>query len=326
MSSCLKTDQPNNVRFSQYQARFNHWFKESKQNAWNGWVCGIKNGYEKVRDTRIDFFASIVVSLLIEPLSALYAGALMNLADRGLVNINPRNLNNLNPKKLDIPQQRHSFVLCVHGDYSGPELFFPLISKLSTERPHSPVFTVKLGDGIVGGETHLEALINKVKEILMLYKPFNTCPNIVLVGHSNGGNILPGLVKKLKEDRGLQNAFRIQACLKVGSTFRNAQEGKDFRSNYCLNTKEICGHYDVFEGSHSLLQGCPEPIETGHIGLLFHDQVIQQVVSEVDPEERSIIDQALTSLTQAGQLDYEDLGKWRDLLLERMILEGKKTA
>lgn len=216
------------------------------------------------------FFEGCVLTLLNEPSNGFRASSLMKKR------LDSRQYPNLNPTVLSPEQLQYDPVLLIHGDHSNSGLFIPMIQRLTMECPYRPIFTVDLqsSDGIVSSH-HLPELIEKVKEITALYE-HGEYPRIAFVGHSSGGDVTGPLIKALAEER----IFATGIVIKIGSIFQE-EEAAEIYHYPRGKVIEIVGTRDVFEGDNSFLEDHFR-VNCGHLGLLFHPQVLDKVCDEIN--------------------------------------------
>ena len=214
---------------------------------------------------RWEFFADVLGTFLLEPLSGLRAGYYMH---RGLQD---RTITSLNPRQLTSEQLKMSPVLWIHGDRSKEGIWNRMCNRVNQEIPHKAMFTINLTapDGKVKPERHLQSLVDKVKEIRALY-PLNATPKISFVGHSSGGFIIPPLVKRLRAE-----AIPTGALLLIGAKF-DQQELNEL-ADYPEPFLEILGTKDIWVGDKSLRPNFMRII-AAHVSLLFNEAVITKVV------------------------------------------------
>ncbi len=232
--------------------------------AQNFYLSRVKYLFLYFHNKNWTFFACAIAAFLIEPYHTLKAAYLMRIKRTG---------RNINPASLTADQINFSPVLLIHGDSSNSGLFAPMIQRIIEDNPNKPIFTIDLvsQSGIVSEKEHLSLILDKVWEISQLYPAL---PSISLVGHSSGGDILAPLVQAMEKER-----FPLpKVVIKIGSLFKNQEE-------FILQTTvlEIVGTKDVFEGCESLL---PKKlvVASGHLGLLFHDAVLERVSKEIHLE------------------------------------------
>lgn len=234
------------------------------------YVKKVRAMYSFLKEKNMVFFANVFVTFLTEPLNAFYAAYLLKKS------LNRKKITQLNPTFLSPSLSEHSPVLFIHGDWSNSGLFAPMIEQVAKDCPNQPVFTIDLTspDGIVSEKSHLQPIVNKVKEIVKLYPPTSS-PKVLFVGHSSGGDVLPPLIQALKKEQ-----IDTGTIIKVGSIFDRV-EAENFCSQHPgQKAIEIGGTRDVFEGCESHLQN-RLVVAAGHLGLLFNQAVLKRVSEEI---------------------------------------------
>lgn len=221
-------------------------------------------------EKRMNFFASVIATFLIEPQNALRAAYLMQ---KGL---DRKKLINLNPKRLSPDQLKCAPVLFIHGDSSNSGLFAPMIDQVVRDTPYKPIFTIDLAsaDGVVSAKSHLHLIVAKVNEIVALY-PSSKALKISFVGHSSGGDVLGPLIRMMEEKKWPQ----LGTIIKIGSIFKKI-EAEEFGRYLYGKVIEIVGTKDVFEGCESHLPN-KLVVASGHLGLLFNKAVLKRVSTEI---------------------------------------------
>jgi hypothetical protein len=229
-------------------------------------------------EKRMNFFASVLATFLIEPQSALRAAYLMQ---QGL---NRKKFVDLNPKRLSPDQLKCAPVLFIHGDSSNSGIFAPMIEQVIRENPHKPIFTIDLvsADGVVSAESHLHLIVTKVNEIITLY-PSSKFPKISFVGHSSGGDVLSPLIRMMEEKKWPQ----FGTIIKIGSIFKKV-EAEEFWRYPCEKVIEIMGTKDVFEGCESHFPN-QLVVAAGHLSLLFNRTVLNHVSKEIREDRAQIL-------------------------------------
>ena len=232
----------------------------------NLYLKKVKDLFSFLTKKRMNFFASIVATFLIEPYNTMYAAYLMQ---KGLKN---KKIINLNPKSLSGDQLKCAPVLLIHGDSSNSGLFAPMIDQIARDAPNKPIFTIDLtsADGIVSAKKHLYVIAAKVYEIAALY-PRLECPKISFIGHSSGGDVLGPLIRLMSTEKGPQSG----TIIKIGSIFKKV-EAEEFGRYSHEKVIEIVGTKDVFEGCESHLPN-KLIVVSGHLGLLFNKTVLKNV-------------------------------------------------
>lgn len=236
----------------------------------NLYLKKVRDLFSFLTERRMNFFASVVVTFLIEPHNALRAAYLMQ---KGL---DRKKLISLNPTRLSPDQLKCAPILFIHGDSSNSGIFAPMIDQVVRDAPHKPIFTIDLtsADGVVSAKSHLHLIVAKVSEIVALYPPSKS-PKISFVGHSSGGDVLGPLIRMMEEKKWPQ----LGTVIKIGSIFKDI-EAEELRHYPCGKMIEIVGTKDVFEGCKSHLSN-QLVVASGHLGLLFNKTVLKHVSEEV---------------------------------------------
>jgi len=222
------------------------------------------------------FKTSMVLgTLLSEPLSSIKAGFYYSLGQKKAFNFY-----NLNPKSLKEEQIDKRPILLIHGNYHNQSAWIDLAKKMNYLNPNplGPIYTVNLPNGSITDKDY-EIIHEKFLEIEAQYeKHSKNDVKIDLIGHSRGG----ALAQRIAPWIYLKNHYqKIDKIINIGNVLnqKDINDHKEFDADFASYTYEITGEYDVLVRESSLLSSDHQrKIPSGHLGLLYSDQVHQQII------------------------------------------------